>query len=72
MPPASIPTETCTYSAVHLPCRTPACRTGKADAVFLAREALRDPHWPLRAAADLGYDMVPYPKQYERGKFVTN
>lgn len=46
-------------------------KQGKADAVFLAREALRDPHWPLRAAADLGYDMAPYPPQYERGKFVT-
>ena len=23
---------------------------GEADAVFLARALLRDPHWPLRAA----------------------
>ncbi|HET9691533.1 MAG TPA: NADH:flavin oxidoreductase/NADH oxidase [Acidimicrobiales bacterium] len=38
---------------------------GAADAVFLARALLRDPHWPQRAAAELG-DPVPVPKQYER------
>ncbi|KXZ55004.1 hypothetical protein GPECTOR_3g168 [Gonium pectorale] len=42
---------------------------GRADAVFLAREMLRDPHWPLRAAAELGSADVRYPPQYERGKF---
>ena len=26
--------------------------TGKADAVLLAREFLRDPYWPQRAAAE--------------------
>ncbi|HVA66700.1 MAG TPA: NADH:flavin oxidoreductase/NADH oxidase [Elusimicrobiota bacterium] len=40
---------------------------GKADAVFLARELLRDPYWPLRAAKALGAD-APWPKQYERAK----
>ncbi len=40
---------------------------GKADAVFLARELLRDPYWPLHAAKALGAD-VPWPKQYERAK----
>lgn len=29
---------------------------GSADAVMLGREALRDPHWPLRAARDLGVE----------------
>ncbi|MDD2858518.1 MAG: NADH:flavin oxidoreductase/NADH oxidase [Candidatus Nanopelagicales bacterium] len=29
-------------------------REGKADVVFLARQMLRDPHWPLRAAHELG------------------
>jgi 2,4-dienoyl-CoA reductase-like NADH-dependent reductase (Old Yellow Enzyme family) len=29
-------------------------RTGQADMVFLARELLRDPYWPLRAARELG------------------
>jgi 2,4-dienoyl-CoA reductase-like NADH-dependent reductase (Old Yellow Enzyme family) len=29
-------------------------RTGQADMVFLAREMLRDPYWPARAARELG------------------
>jgi 2,4-dienoyl-CoA reductase-like NADH-dependent reductase (Old Yellow Enzyme family) len=41
--------------------------TGQADVVLLARELLRDPHWPLRAAAELGDD-VAWPKQYERAR----
>jgi 2,4-dienoyl-CoA reductase-like NADH-dependent reductase (Old Yellow Enzyme family) len=41
--------------------------TGLADAVFLAREMLRDPYWPLRAAQALGVDL-PWPLQYERAK----
>ena len=40
---------------------------GQADAVFLARELLRDPYWPLRAAAELGAD-VAWPQQYERAR----
>ena len=40
---------------------------GKADVVLLARELLRDPHWPLRAAAELGAD-VTWPQQYERAR----
>ena len=40
-------------------------RTGQADMVFLAREMLRDPYWPLRAARELGAK-VPVPAQYER------
>jgi 2,4-dienoyl-CoA reductase-like NADH-dependent reductase (Old Yellow Enzyme family) len=39
--------------------------TGQADLVFLAREMLRDPYWPLRAARELGA-AVPYPVQYAR------
>jgi 2,4-dienoyl-CoA reductase-like NADH-dependent reductase (Old Yellow Enzyme family) len=39
--------------------------SGKADAVLLARELLRDPYWPLRAAAALGA-AGPWPKQYQR------
>jgi 2,4-dienoyl-CoA reductase-like NADH-dependent reductase (Old Yellow Enzyme family) len=38
---------------------------GSADAVFLAREMLRDPHWPLRAARELGAD-IAWPEQYQR------
>lgn len=41
--------------------------SGKADAVMLARELLRDPYWPLHAARELGVE-VPWPKQYERAK----
>lgn len=43
--------------------------TGLADAVFLARELLRDPYWPLHAARKLGVE-VPWPLQYERAKPV--
>jgi len=38
---------------------------GSADAVMLGRELLRDPHWPLRAAYELGVE-VAWPKPYER------
>lgn len=38
-------------------------REGHADVVFLARELLRDPYWPLHAAKALGID-VAWPKQY--------
>ncbi len=41
--------------------------TGQADAVLLARELLRDPYWPLRAARALGAD-IPWPPQYLRAK----
>ena len=41
--------------------------SGRADAVFLARQLLRDPYWPLHAARELGDD-VPWPKQYLRAK----
>ncbi len=40
---------------------------GKADMVFLARELLRQPRWPLLAAHRLG-EMVPWPAQYERAR----
>lgn len=40
---------------------------GDADVVLLARELLRDPHWPLRAARELVVD-IPWPVQYERAK----
>jgi 2,4-dienoyl-CoA reductase-like NADH-dependent reductase (Old Yellow Enzyme family) len=39
----------------------------QADVVLLARQLLRDPYWPLHAAAELGAD-VAWPKQYERAK----
>ena len=39
----------------------------QADVVLLARELLRDPHWPLRAAAELGDD-IAWPPQYDRAR----
>jgi 2,4-dienoyl-CoA reductase-like NADH-dependent reductase (Old Yellow Enzyme family) len=39
--------------------------TGQADAVILAREMLRDPYWPLRAARELG-QAISWPVQYVR------
>ena len=41
--------------------------TGLADAVFLAREMLRNPYWPMVAARALQVDL-PLPVQYLRAK----
>ena len=38
---------------------------GAADAIFAGREWLRDPHFALRAAHELGDD-IAWPRQYER------
>jgi len=38
------------------------------DLVFLGRELLRNPYWPLAAARRLGEEVV-WPKQYERAKY---
>jgi NADPH2 dehydrogenase len=40
----------------------------RADLVFLGRELLRNPYWPLKAAHDL-HEEITYPTQYERGKY---
>ena len=40
-------------------------RSGQADMVALARESLRDPYFPLRAAKELG-TQIPNPYQYDR------
>jgi 2,4-dienoyl-CoA reductase-like NADH-dependent reductase (Old Yellow Enzyme family) len=42
--------------------------TGQADVVLLAREMLRDPYWPLRAAHVLKQP-IAWPKQYERARY---
>jgi 2,4-dienoyl-CoA reductase-like NADH-dependent reductase (Old Yellow Enzyme family) len=42
-------------------------RTGQADLVLLARELLRDPQFPLRAARELGAE-GPWPRQYLRAR----
>ncbi len=41
-------------------------RTGQADMVLLARELLRDPYWPARAARELGKAVTKAPIQYQR------
>ncbi len=38
---------------------------GQADAIIIAREFLRDPYWPLRAARELG-QQISWPVQYLR------
>jgi 2,4-dienoyl-CoA reductase-like NADH-dependent reductase (Old Yellow Enzyme family) len=43
-------------------------REGRADAVMLGRELLRDPHFPLRAAHELGADLAYWPPQYLRAR----
>ncbi|WP_394252195.1 NADH:flavin oxidoreductase/NADH oxidase [Arthrobacter pityocampae] len=40
-------------------------RGERADVVLIARAALRDPHWWMRAAQELGHELAPAP-QYER------
>jgi 2,4-dienoyl-CoA reductase-like NADH-dependent reductase (Old Yellow Enzyme family) len=42
-------------------------RTGQADLILLAREMLRDPYWPIHAAARLRTEME-WPRQYLRAK----
>jgi 2,4-dienoyl-CoA reductase-like NADH-dependent reductase (Old Yellow Enzyme family) len=40
-------------------------RSGQADMVFLARQLLRDPYWPLHAARAIGAK-ISWPVQYQR------
>lgn len=42
-------------------------KEGKADMVFLARQMLRDPYFPMHAAKELGAD-IRWPDQYLRAK----
>jgi 2,4-dienoyl-CoA reductase-like NADH-dependent reductase (Old Yellow Enzyme family) len=42
--------------------------TGQADLVFLARQLLRDPYFPLRAAQELRQKDIHWPLQYERAR----
>jgi len=45
--------------------------SGAADVVMMARELLRDPHFPLRAAHELGADLDYWPAQYLRAKWAS-
>lgn len=40
---------------------------GQADVVLIGRQLLREPHWPLRAARELGVE-GPWPNQYLRAR----
>ncbi|REA62719.1 NADPH dehydrogenase NamA [Dyadobacter luteus] len=42
-------------------------QNGEADLIFLAREVLRNPYFPINAAAEL-HDDIAWPVQYERAK----
>ncbi len=42
--------------------------SGQADAVMLGREAMRDPHFTLRAAGELGVEIDYWPSQYLRAR----
>ncbi len=42
-------------------------RTEQADLVFLARQLLREPYWPLHAARALGHE-IQWPPQYDRAR----
>jgi 2,4-dienoyl-CoA reductase-like NADH-dependent reductase (Old Yellow Enzyme family) len=61
IPTAAIGLITSAAQAEHV------LRTGQADLVFLARALLRDPYWPLRAAAELGVS-IDWPAQYDRAR----
>ncbi|MFG6492347.1 NADH:flavin oxidoreductase/NADH oxidase [Microbacterium sp. P03] len=41
---------------------------GEADAIMAGREWLRDPHFALRAAGELGEEISYWPKQYVRAR----
>ena len=43
--------------------------SGQADAVMLGREMMRDPHFALRAAHELGVEIDYWPKQYLRARW---
>lgn len=42
--------------------------SGQADAGMLGREAMRDPHFTLRAASELGVEIDYWPSQYLRAR----
>lgn len=43
--------------------------SGRADAVMMGRELMRDPHFAWRAAAELGVELDYYPPQYTRARY---
>ena len=45
-------------------------QSGQVDVIMAARQFLRDPYFPLRAAHELGAQ-IEWPVQYERGRFPS-
>ena len=45
-------------------------QSGQVDVIMAARQFLRDPYFPLRAAHELGVE-TEWPVQYERGRFPS-
>ena len=45
-------------------------QSGQVDVIMAARQFLRDPYFPLRAAHELGVE-IGWPVQYERGRFPS-
>ncbi|HEY8587952.1 MAG TPA: NADH:flavin oxidoreductase/NADH oxidase [Naasia sp.] len=43
--------------------------SGRADAVMMGRQLMREPHFPLRAAHELGVDVDYWPPQYLRARW---
>lgn len=41
----------------------------KVEVIMIGRAGLRDPHWPLRAANELGVEIDYWPTNYLRGKW---
>jgi 2,4-dienoyl-CoA reductase-like NADH-dependent reductase (Old Yellow Enzyme family) len=41
---------------------------GQADLIVMARQMLRDPYFPLHAAAELGFSEMYWPLQYQRAR----
>jgi 2,4-dienoyl-CoA reductase-like NADH-dependent reductase (Old Yellow Enzyme family) len=44
----------------------------KVEVIMIGRAALRDPFWPLRAAAELGVEVDYWPNQYSRAGWPKN
>jgi len=44
--------------------------SGNVQAVMVARAAMRNPHWPMMAAEELG-DVIEWAPQLERGRTVA-
>ncbi|HEY2902452.1 MAG TPA: NADH:flavin oxidoreductase/NADH oxidase [Polyangia bacterium] len=61
IPTAAIGMITSASQAEHV------LRTRQADLILLARELLRDPYWPLHAAAQLRAE-IAWPAQYDRAR----